>query len=130
MCSKANALIQYNRFNNKARRTRTMHCPTHRPVFNGTTHKQPIISTHHWQAAHPNSSSKAHTKLLAKPIMHVKTIRVHKLGMALLREGAFVLKLFSIKLLGLKTLATKSKALLIRWYALHPYTESLALHSQ
>ena len=56
--------------------------------------------------------------------MHVKTIRVHELGMALLREGAFVLKLFvlklfNLKLLGLKTLATKNKALLIRWYALH-----------
>ena len=44
--------------------------------------------------------------------------------MALLREGAFilklsVLKLFNLKLLGLKTLATKNKTLLIRWYALH-----------
>ena len=129
MCSKANALIQYNRVNNKARRTRTMHCPTHGPVFKATAHKQPIVSTHHWQASHPNSSSKARTKLLAKPIMHVKTIRVHELGMALLREGAFVLKLFNLKLLGLKTLATKNKALLIRWYALHPYTESLASRS-
>ena len=134
MCSKANALIQYNRVNNKARRTRTMRCLTHGPVFNATAHKQPIVSTHHWQAAHPNSSSKAHTKLLAKPIMHVKTIRVHELDMALLHEGAFVLKLsvfklFNLKLLGLKTPATKNKALLIRWYALHPYTESLASRS-
>ena len=66
--------------------------------------------------------------------MHIKTIRVHELGMALLHEGAFilklsVLKLFNLKLLGLKTLATKNKALLIRWYALHPYTESLASRS-
>ena len=71
--------------------------------------------------------------------MPIKTTRVHELGMALLREGAFVLKifvlklfvlkLFNLKLLGLKTLATKNKALLIRWYALHPYTESLASHS-
>ena len=30
-----------------------------------------------------------------------------------------VLKLFNLKLIGLRTLATKNKALLIRWYALH-----------
>ena len=57
--------------------------------------------------------------------MHIKTTCVHvELGMALLHKGAFVLKLsvlklFNLKLIRLKTLATKNKALLIRWYGLH-----------
>ena len=42
--------------------------------------------------------------------MHVKTTHRHvELGMASLHHGAFILKL----------LATKNKALLIRWHALH-----------
>ena len=37
--------------------------------------KQPIVSVrHHRQAAHPNSSSKAHAILLTKRIMHVKLL--------------------------------------------------------
>ena len=57
------------------------------PVFNATAPKQPIVSVpHHRQAAHPNSSSKAHEILLTKTIMHVKTTRVHELE--LLQYGA------------------------------------------
>ena len=37
----------------------------------------------------------------------------------LLCEGAFIHKLSALKLFVLKLLATKNKALLIRWYALH-----------
>ena len=37
--------------------------------------KQPIVSVrHHRQAAHPNSSSKAHAILLTKRIMHIKLL--------------------------------------------------------
>ena len=74
-CSKANAFIQRNLVNNKARRTRTMHCPTRGLVFNATAHKQPIVSVpHRMQAAHPNSSSRAHEILFTKTIMHVKLL--------------------------------------------------------
>ena len=63
---------------------------------------------HHWQAAHPNSSSKAHEILLTKMIMHVSTIHIHvELRMASLRQCAFNLKPSVLKLFVLKPLASK-----------------------
>ena len=112
MCSKAKALIQYNRVNNKVRRTRTMHCPTRGPVFNATAHKEPIASVwHHKQPAHPHSSSKAHAISLTKTIMHFKTTRIHVELRGLLLQCALILKPSVIKLFVLKislSLATAS----------------------
>ena len=54
---------QESRQNKQGQRAQPQRCisPLGRPVFNATAPKQPIVSVpHHRQAAHPNSSSKAH----------------------------------------------------------------------
>ena len=52
--------------------------------------------------------------------LHVKTPCIHvELGVASLCQCAFVVKLSVLMLFVLKPLATKNKALLIRWYTLH-----------
>ena len=76
-----------------------------------------------------NSSYKAHTNLLAKASMHIKTSRVHvELRMALLRQCAFILKSFVLKLFVLQLLVpgirirTKLQELLCKTFIpLHTY---------
>ena len=117
-CSKANA-------HNPALLYSADRCSTRPLTRSRSLQRQP----HHWQAAHPNISSKAHENLLAKTITQTKISRVQvKLRKASQRKGAFVRKLSILKLFNLKLLVPGIR--IRRNFARPSYPESFASRCQ